>query len=277
MNEFKPDAVIGTGGYASGPVLRVAAKRKIPTLIQEQNSYPGITNRILSKRVDRICVAYSGMEKYFPKEKILVTGNPVRQDIINLQGKRERGQETFGLKSGKKTLLIIGGSQGAMTINESIAASIEELIKNNIQVIWQTGKLFFEKGKELAIMYHNDGIRVYEFISKMDLAYAVADAVVSRAGAISVSELCLVKKASILVPLPSAAEDHQTKNAMALVNHHAAVLVKDPEAKQKLVKQVIALMNDAASIEKLENNVASLAYTNSADVIASEVLRLINK
>jgi UDP-N-acetylglucosamine--N-acetylmuramyl-(pentapeptide) pyrophosphoryl-undecaprenol N-acetylglucosamine transferase len=276
LREFKPDAVIGTGGYASGPMLRVASKRGITTLIQEQNSFPGITNKLLSKRVDRICVAYDGMENYFPKEKILLTGNPVRQDILDLRGKKERGLETFGLSGDKRTLLVIGGSLGARTINESMALALDELVKNNIQVLWQTGKAFAEKGKELEKQYAGKGVKITEFISKMDHAYAVADAVVSRAGAISVSELCLVKKAAILVPSPNVAEDHQTKNAMALVNHHAALLVKDAEARQKLGAAIVQLMNDSREMEKLENNISKLAFGNSADVIASEVIQLIN-
>jgi UDP-N-acetylglucosamine--N-acetylmuramyl-(pentapeptide) pyrophosphoryl-undecaprenol N-acetylglucosamine transferase len=276
LKEFQPDAVIGTGGYASGPMLRVASKRGITTLIQEQNSFPGITNKLLAKRVDRICVAYDGMEKFFPKEKVVLTGNPVRQDILDLRGKRERGLETFGLSGDKKILLVIGGSLGARTINESMALALDELVKNDIQVLWQTGKGYAEKGKELEKQYHGKGVKVLEFISKMDHAYAVADAVVSRAGAISVSELCLVKKATILVPSPNVAEDHQTKNAMALVNHHAALLVKDVEAREKLGGAVVNLMNDKTAIEKLENSISKLAFSNSADVIASEVLQLIN-
>ena len=277
LDRFRPDAVIGTGGYASGPMLRVASKRGIPTLIQEQNSFPGITNKILSKRVDRICVAYDGMERFFPKEKIVLAGNPVRQDILELSGKRERGLETFKLDGSKRTLLVIGGSLGARTINESIALCLDELVKNDIQLVWQTGKGYFETAKQLVQKYEGKGIRAFDFISRMDHAYSVADAVVSRAGAISVSELCLVKKAAILIPSPNVAEDHQTKNALALVNHHAAILVKDAEAKEKLCGQVIALMNDKAMMGKLEDNISKLAFKNSADVIASEVLQLVNR
>src|ERR1051326_2510171 len=277
LKRFKPDAVIGTGGYASGPMLRVASKRGIATLIQEQNSFPGITNKILSKRVDRICVAYEGMEKFFPKDKIVLTGNPVRQDILELSGKRERGLETFKLDGHKRVLLVIGGSLGARTINESIALCLDELVKNDIQLVWQTGKGYFETARQLVQKYKGKGIRAFDFISKMDHAYAVADAVVSRAGAISVSELCLVKKAAILVPSPNVAEDHQTKNALALANHQAAILVKDAEAKEKLCGQIISLMNDKDAMNKLEDNIARLAFKNSADVIASEVLQLINR
>lgn len=277
LKRFRPDVVIGTGGYASGPMLRVASNAGIPTLIQEQNSFPGITNKILAKKVDRICVAYEGMERFFPKEKLILTGNPVRQDILSLEGKRERGLEQFGLDANKKTLLVIGGSLGARTINESIAGMLDELAQNNIQLVWQTGKAYYPQAQEAVGRYEGKGIKAFDFITKMDLAYAVADAVVSRAGASSVSELCLVRKASILVPSPNVAEDHQTKNAMALVTHHAAVLVKDIESREKLAGEVIALMKDDVKRDKLEENIAKLAFQDSAKVIANEVLRLVNK
>ena len=274
---FKPDAVVGTGGFASGPMLQVAAKRGAVTMVQEQNSYPGITNKILSKKVDRICVAYSGMEKYFPKEKILLTGNPVRQDILNLDGKRERSLEYFGLNPDKKIILVIGGSLGARTINESIVNCLEAFDKNNIQLIWQTGKGFFETAKSAVIKYEGKGIKAFDFIQKMDYAYAVADIVISRAGASSVSELCLVKKPSILIPSPNVAEDHQTKNAMALVTHNAAVIIKDVDAREKLCSETLALINDPAQCFKLSENIGRLAFKDSANVIANEILSLINK
>ncbi len=274
---FKPDAVIGTGGFASGPMLNVATKYRAVTLIQEQNSYPGITNKILSKKVDRICVAYSGMEKYFPKEKILLTGNPVRQDILNLEGKRERGLEQFGLVSDKKIILVIGGSLGARTINESILTCLESFEKNNIQLVWQTGKGFYETAQLAIARYKEKGILAFDFIKKMDYAYAVADIVISRAGAISISELCLVKKPCILIPSPNVAEDHQTKNAMALVTHNAAVIIKDAEAKEKLCGEVLAIINDSEKCRKLSENIGGLAFQDSANVIANEVLSLINK
>ena len=276
LKRFQPDVVIGTGGYASGPMLRVAAGAGVPTLIQEQNSYPGITNKLLAKKVSKICVAYEGMERFFPKEKILLTGNPVRQDILSLEGKKERGIEFFGLDANKRTLLVIGGSLGARTINESIAGMLDLLAENNIQLVWQTGKAYFPQAQEAVKKYEGKGIKAFDFITKMDLAYAVADAVVSRAGASSVSELCLVKKASILVPSPNVAEDHQTKNAMALVDHNAAVLVKDIESREKLGNEVISLMKDEMKMRKLEENIARLAFHDSAKVIANEVLRLVN-
>ena len=276
MKSFKPDAAVGTGGYASGPMLRVAANAGIATLIQEQNSYPGITNKILAKRVDRICVAYDGMERFFPKSKLILTGNPVRQDILKLDGKRARAMEFFGLDPAKKTILIIGGSLGARTINESILAGLDDFSKQDIQLVWQTGKGFFSQAASAVKRFEDKGIRAFDFISQMDYAYAVADAVISRAGASSVSELCLVKKASILVPSPNVAEDHQTKNAMALVNHQAALLVKDVEAKISLVSQAIALLANDELKKKLENNIAKLAFADSALVIANEILNLIN-
>lgn len=277
LKSFKPDAVIGTGGFASGPMLQVAAKNGIVTLVQEQNSYPGITNKILSKKVDRICVAYAGMEKYFPKEKILLTGNPVRQDILSLDGKKERGLEYFGLSGTKKVILVIGGSLGARTINESVVNCLEAFEKNNIQLIWQTGKGFYETAKSSVAKYEGKGIKAYDFIQKMDYAYAVSDLVISRAGASSVSELCLVKKPCILIPSPNVAEDHQTKNAMALVTYNAAVILKDIDAREQLCRQTIDLINDSEQCFKLSESIGKLAFQDSAIVIANEVLSLINK
>lgn len=277
LRSFKPDAVIGTGGFASGPMLHVAAKNGVATLVQEQNSYPGITNKILSKKVDRICVAYAGMEKYFPKEKILLTGNPVRQDILILDGKKERGLEYFGLSADKKVILVIGGSLGARTINESIIKCLDAFAKNNIQLVWQTGKGFYETAKISVSQYDAKGIKAYDFIQKMDYAYAVADMVISRAGASSVSELCLVKKPCILIPSPNVAEDHQTKNAMALVTYKAAVILKDVDAREKLCADTLELIKDAEKCFKLSENIGKLAFQDSAIVIANEVLSLINR
>ena len=269
LRQFKPDAVIGVGGFASGPMLRAAAGKGIPTIIQEQNSYPGITNKILSKKVRKICVAYEGLEKWFPKEKIVLTGNPVREEIVKLEGKRDRGLEHFGWNTSASTLLIIGGSLGARTINEAIELNLPLLKENNIQVIWQTGKGFFERAKQSASTFSN--VKVFDFIARMDLAYAVADVVVSRAGAISVSELCLVKKPCILIPSPNVAEDHQTKNAMALVNHHAAILVKDVEAKEKLGETMKMLFTNSDEQNKLRNNIASLGFNNSTQAIVAVI------
>ena len=274
IKSFRPDAAVGTGGYASGPMLRVASGMKIPTLIQEQNSFPGITNKLLSGRVNKICVAYSGMEKYFPKEKLILTGNPVRQDILSLEGKRTEAIKFFELNPDKRTLLVIGGSLGARTINESIAGCLEELSKNNIQVIWQTGKHYAYSSPQGG---GREGVWIGAFITKMDLAYAAADVVVSRAGAISLSELAIVKKPCILVPSPNVAEDHQTKNAMALVGKEAAVLVKDPEARAKLGNEIISLANDIQRQNKLKENISKLAFANAAEAIAREVIQLVKK
>jgi UDP-N-acetylglucosamine--N-acetylmuramyl-(pentapeptide) pyrophosphoryl-undecaprenol N-acetylglucosamine transferase len=275
INRFKPDVVVGVGGYASGPLLYAASQRRIPALIQEQNSYPGITNKLLARKVSRICVAYNGMEKYFPKEKILLTGNPVRQDILSLEGKRPRAAEFFKLDATKKTVLVIGGSLGARTINESIKSLISTFDEKDIQLIWQTGKTYYEQAKEAVAGVKNQGISVHDFISKMDYAYAIADVVVSRSGASSVSELSLVNKPAILIPSPNVAEDHQTKNAMALVTHNAALLIKDNEAKSTLGNVLFDLIEDDKKRIKLQENIARLAFTNSADVIANEVLSLV--
>ena len=271
IKSFRPDVAIGTGGFASGPLLRVASGMKIPTLIQEQNSFPGITNKILGKKVNKVCVVYEGMDKYFPKDKLIITGNPVRQDILSLEGKKEEAMKFFGLDPNKKTLLVIGGSLGARTINESMSACLEQLLKNNIQVIWQTGKNYSQALGPVA------GAWIGAFITKMDLAYAAADIVVSRAGAISLSELAIVKKPSILVPSPNVAEDHQTKNAMALVKKDAALLVKDIESIERLGKEIIALANDMQLQKKLCDNISKLAFPNAAVVIAKEVLKLVGK
>lgn len=275
IRQFQPDAAVGVGGYASAPLLYAATSLKIPSLIQEQNSYAGITNKILSKRVQKICVAYDGMETYFPKEKIILTGNPVRQEFNSVGEKRTEALTHFGLTPGKKTVLIIGGSLGARTINESIAKEWLLWQEKNIQLIWQTGKSFYPKARTLTTGYEEKGVRVFEFIQRMDLAYAAADVVVSRAGASSVSELALVAKPAILIPSPNVAEDHQTKNAMALVNKNAAILVKDQDAKEKLGSAVIELMNDEARQKQLQENIATLAIKNSAGKIVNEIYKMI--
>ncbi len=277
IKEFDPDVVVGVGGYASGPLLKAATNKGIPALVQEQNSYPGITNKLLAKKVQKICVAYDNMDRFFPKEKIMLTGNPVRQDIKNLKAKKARGIEHFGLNENKKTVLVVGGSLGARTINHAIDAGIEEIANNDIQLVWQTGKLYVDEAARTVSKYEEKGIKTMPFISKMDYAYAVADVVVSRAGAMSVSELSIAAKPTIFVPLPSAAEDHQTKNAMALVNHNAALLVKDIEAQDKLIPTLINLIKDEEEQLKIANNVAKMAFTDSANIIADEVVKLIKR
>jgi len=277
VKTFKPDAAVGVGGYASGPLLRVASSRKIPTLIQEQNSFPGITNRLLAKKVSRICVAYPGMDRWFPKEKIILTGNPVRKQVTELAGKKPEAAAFFGLEASKTTLLIIGGSLGARTINETIAANLDLFSKNGYQLIWQTGSGFAAQAKAVVDALNYEGVRTYAFIDKMDFAYAMADAVVSRAGAMSVSELCLTAKPCILIPSPNVAEDHQTKNAQALVDGEGALMVRDADAHTMLRQEIESIMSDSGLRAKLASNITKLAFANSAERIAAEVMKLIEK
>lgn len=274
VKDFKPNVAVGVGGYASGPLLFAATSAGIPALVQEQNSYAGLTNKWLAKKASKICVAYEGMEKFFPSNKIIFTGNPVRQDISVNEVKRTEGIDFFHLNNTKKTILVIGGSLGARTINESIAASIEKIVKADVQLVWQTGKGFYEQALEAQKKYPAQ-VKVFDFINKMDLAYSIADVVVSRAGALSVSELCLVGKASILVPSPNVAEDHQTKNAMALVNKNAAILVKDNMAKEILVDAAMNLLGDESKKQELSTNIKKLAKPDAAKIIANEVMSLI--
>lgn len=271
LKEFKPDIVIGVGGYASAPTLYMAAQMDIPTLIQEQNSYAGLTNKILAKRVAAICVAFNNMDAYFPAKKIVLTGNPVREDLQDISGKREEALKHFGLKEGQKTLLIIGGSLGARTINTSVFEGIHMLNDEGIQVIWQTGKFFYGKAQEK----NSSTVKVFDFINRMDLAYAAADVVVSRAGALSIAELCLTGKPCILVPSPNVAEDHQTKNAMALVNENAAQLVKDVEAKRMLVNSALYLLHDENRQKQLTQTIRTLAIPNAAERIVDEVYKIV--
>lgn len=275
LNRFKPDAVIGVGGYASAAVLRVAVAKGIPSLIQEQNSFPGITNKWLAPKVNKICVAYAGMEKFFPKEKIIISGNPVREEMVEIEGKKDEALRFFKLKADKPVLLITGGSLGARSVNQNIAKGLPKLKEAGIQVLWQTGKPFYQEAISLAKTY--DNVFVHEFIYKMDFAYAVADIVVARAGAITVSELCLVKKPAILVPFPYASEDHQTKNAMALVDKNAAIHISDSEASETLVPCIVDLMADDQKRASLVENIAKLAMTNAADTIATEILNMIGE
>lgn len=278
IKEFKPDVVVGVGGYASGPTLRIATKMGIPTLIQEQNSYPGITNKLLANRVDKICVAYTNMEKYFPADKIIITGNPVRQDILNLTKKtREEGYNFFELKGNQKTVLSLGGSLGALTINESIYNNIDYFIQNNIQLIWQTGKNFYHKALELVRSKKTTNIKVFDFILRMDYAYAISDVVISRAGAITISELSITAKPAILVPSPNVAEDHQTKNAMALVKNDAAMLITDSESRQNLIKETIKLLNDEFKLNVYRNNISKMCIHNSDEIIVKEIIALAKK
>ena len=274
IKRFKPDIAIGTGGYASGPLLYMAAKLKVPTIIQEQNSYPGITNKILSRTVDKVCVAYDNMERFFPKEKIVFTGNPIREDILELETKYQQGISHFKLNENKKTVLVIGGSLGSRTINQSIGKNIEFFKKNNLNLIWQTGISYQEKATEIISSISEKEINSYTFIKKMDLAYATADIIISRAGAIAISELCCVGKPTILIPSPNVSEDHQTKNAQAVVNKMAALLVKDKEADGKLVICLKEIIGDEKKQKQLSENIKKLAAINAANIIADEVIEL---
>ncbi len=270
---FRPDAVVGTGGYASGPTLRMSGS--IPTVLQEQNNYAGVTNKLLAEKAERICVAYDKMERYFPKHKIVLTGNPVRQDLLNLEGKRDEGIRHYGLSPNKRTILIIGGSLGARTLNDSLRDAYDLLKEQEgIQVLWQCGKIYIDEfhNCETAGLEH---VKISKFIDRMDLAYAMADIVISRAGAISISELCLVGKPVILVPSPNVAEDHQTKNAMALVEKDAAVMVRDSDAKKTLIQTAITTLNDKSLSLKLMENIKRLGRPNAADHIADVILELV--
>ena len=276
IKDFKPHAAVGVGGYASGPTLKTAALMGIPTLIQEQNSYAGVTNKMLAKGAERICVAYEGMERFFPKEKIILTGNPIRQGLADNQTTREEGIRAFGLDPDKRTILIIGGSLGARTMNESVLRKLDMIKQtDDIQFIWQTGKFYHQEIQEQLKNYGElPMLYVTDFISRMDEAYAAADLVISRAGAGSISEFCVLKKPVILVPSPNVAEDHQTQNALALVKKEAALYIKDVEAPETLIPQAIATVTDEALLEKLSLNIVQLAYTNSAEIIADEVYKL---
>ncbi len=275
IKDFRPDVAVGVGGFASGPLLMMASMAGIPTLIQEQNSYAGITNKFLAKRAAKICVAYPGMEAFFPKEKITMLGNPVRSDITYVHLKRNAALEQFELNEGVKTLFVMGGSLGARSINESITEGLGRLVEAGYQVLWQTGKNDIDKAKAAIEKLGTDRVKAFDFIYTMDLAYAVADVVVSRAGALSVSELCLAAKPAILVPFPYASEDHQTKNAMNLVDSNAAILVKDSEARERLVDQALALLDDVTRQRELQMNINKLARPSAADDIAAEVFKLI--
>lgn len=278
IKRFKPDIVIGVGGYASGPLLWAAAKQKVPILIQEQNSYPGLTNRILGKRADKICVAYEGMERYLPKEKLYLTGNPVREELVDIENKRDKALGQFGFSAEKPVLLVIGGSLGARSINQAIETNLNNLLSKGIQVIWQTGKLYYEQAISIkANIKQQKAVIVTDFIDKMDYAYAAADVVVSRAGAIAVSEVCAIKKPAILVPSPNVAEDHQTKNAMALVNQHAAIMVDDSRASEQLGNEIIELIYDEEKKHRLRERMAGLSYRNASSIIADIALSMVYK
>ena len=275
ITKFKPDIVIGVGGYASGPTLRVATNSNIRTLIQEQNSFPGITNKMLAKSVDRICVAYDNMERFFQKEKIVLTGNPIRKEVIEIEGKKEEALKFFELQKEKKTVFIVGGSQGALAINKAIHKNLNDLTDNNLQLIWQTGKSYHPEAVDAVKVSGSKGVLPVTFIDRMDLAYAAADVIISRAGAIAISEICAVAKPAIFVPLPTAAEDHQRRNAEALVEKNAAILVLNKDAEDKLGKTLKELINDCDKQKELSQNIGKLAIRDAADRIVDEVLEIV--
>ncbi len=276
IKDFKPDVAVGVGGYASGPLLYAASLMKLPYLIQEQNSYAGITNKNLGKKAEKICVAFNGMDKFFPADKILITGNPIRKETVNIEGKRDEALKFFGLLSHKKTILVTGGSLGAGTLNKSMLGDLDKIVNENVQLIWQTGKYYYQSINSQLAGKEQTGIKVLEFLQRMDLAYAAADVIISRAGAGTIAELFVVKKPVILVPSPNVAEDHQTKNAMALVQNEAAVLVKDGEAESKLIDIALELLKDEIKCEKLSGNIGRMALPDADEVIAREVLKIAN-
>ena len=272
VKSFNPDVVIGTGGFASGPLLYVAAANKIPTLIQEQNSYPGITNKLLAKKTQKICVAYDELDRFFPKDKIVKTGNPVRKGLLNIDTKIVEAKDFFNLKHGKFTLLVLGGSLGSKRINELIEKELDFFDSQNVQIIWQCGKLYYDQYK----IYNNtNNVQVYEFLNNMDFAYAAADIILSRAGASSVSELCIVGKPVIFVPSPNVAEDHQTKNAMAIVNKNAALIIKEDELDVDFEHRFYQLIASPEKQNELGNNIKKLALVNATKQIADEVEKLL--
>jgi UDP-N-acetylglucosamine--N-acetylmuramyl-(pentapeptide) pyrophosphoryl-undecaprenol N-acetylglucosamine transferase len=271
IRKFKPNVVIGTGGFASGPTLFMANRSHIPSLIQEQNSYPGITNKMLAKKVKKICVAYDGLEKYFPAEKLIKTGNPVRQDLLQIDVKREEALRYFKLDPSKMTLVILGGSLGARAINQALEKNIQTILKNDIQVIWQSGKLYYEEYKKFSEV---EGVQVWEFIQQMDLLYAAADVLISRAGAGSISELCIVGKPVIFIPSPNVAEDHQTKNAKSVTDRDAGILLKE-ENIDSLAEVIKILFEDAQKRDILSKNIKKLALPNATKEIADEVDKIL--
>lgn len=278
IKEFKPHAAVGVGGYASGPTLKVAGMMGIPTLIQEQNSYAGVTNKLLAKKARKICVAYDGMERFFEKDKIILTGNPVRQGLRNPNISREDAVRSFGLDPSKKTILIVGGSLGARTINNCVMEGLDKIKASGVQFIWQTGKIYIDEARAtVARAGEFPMLHVTDFISDMAAAYSAADLIISRAGAGSISEFCLLQKPVILVPSPNVAEDHQTKNALALVNKNAALYIKDAAAKEALLDKAVETVKQPETLKNLSTNIAKLAFTDSANVIAREVFKLADK
>lgn len=274
VKKFKPDAAVGVGGYASGPVLKIANTFGIPTVLQEQNSFAGVTNRILASKASAVCVAYDGLERFFPKDKIIFTGNPVRKDILDNKINASQAKQSLGLDQNKKTVLIFGGSLGARTINEAVLANADALLgMKDVNIIWQVGKMYHDEYKNCRLAGQKD-IKIIPFIENMDMAYSAADIVVCRAGALTISELAILGKAAVLIPSPNVAEDHQTVNAMSLVNKGAAVLVRDVEAKEKLISEIQSLLSDEVRKSGLESNISYFARPEAAKQIAAEILKI---
>lgn len=274
IKSFNPDIAIGTGGFASGPLLQIASLNKIPTLIQEQNSYPGITNKILSKKAQKICVAYKGLERFFPKDKIRITGNPVRQGLLSIEDKAVAAKNHFNLKHGKYTLLVLGGSLGSRRINQLMEQKLDFFDTQNVEIIWQCGKLYYQQYK---LHGNSKDVQVHEFLNEMDMAYAAADIIISRAGASSVSELCIVGKPVIFVPSPNVAEDHQTKNAMAIVNQNAALMIKESDLEVDFENRFSQLITSKEKQKELGVNIKKLALVNATKDIVDEVEILLNR
>ncbi len=272
INNFNPDMAIGVGGFASGPALKAANSLGIPTLLQEQNSYPGVTNKILAPNAKKICVAYDGLEKYFPAEKIVMTGNPVRAEIVNIERKNDKAYSFFGFSNEKKTILVVGGSLGAKTINQCMEKGLDELEKMNVQLIWQTGESYYKTISPELLARQNERIKIMPFIKNMSDAYSIADVIVSRAGALAIAELCIVGVPTILVPFPFAAEDHQTKNAQALVDKNAALMISDANAGAQLMPQLLNLIDDEQLCQNMGENLKKLARPNAIDLIIKEIL-----
>ncbi len=277
IKDFRPDVVVGVGGYASGPILFAASLKNVPYLIQEQNSYAGITNKWLGKKAAKVCVAFDNMDQFFPSASILKTGNPVRKDVVDITNKHHAGAELLKLDPLKKTILVTGGSLGAGTLNKSIEKHLSEFIKEDVQVIWQTGKFYYNGIVERIGLDFHPNVRILEFLNKMDMAYAAADLIISRAGAGTIAELCLIKKPVILVPSPNVAEDHQTKNALALVQNSAAMMIADRSAEDTLVKEALSLLKDRDRSEMLAENIGRMALADADNLIAKEVMILAGK
>ena len=274
--KFRPDVAVGVGGFASGPLLWTTSFFRIPTLIQEQNSYAGITNKLLAKKVDKICVAYDNMERFFPKDKIIKTGNPVREDILDIDNRKKAALKFFNFDQDKKTVFVMGGSLGARTVNISVFNNVQKIIDEDVQLVWQIGKIYFDDYEQKMKSYDVSRLRMYDFLREIDLAYAIADVIVSRAGALSISELTIVGKPVVLIPSPNVAEDHQTKNAEALTSNDAAILITDQEAPEKLVDTVLKILEDKNKMQDLGANIKRLALTGATEKIVDEIEKLLN-